>query len=167
MCDTESVIVAIREVVPQNPVCGWSIAQWIKMHHCLIAVQWFVFISSVILRQLKFLAGGCISSRLIEKSHRFSSYLLVISFRACSCLLVIWRCSSEDGFHIIYCLDLNLQSCKVNIFKFSATIVVSPYSNPQPQEAGSYSHWFNLSTNICKSRCLDTRFILNNSDLVD
>ena len=29
------------------------------------------------------------------------------------------------------------------------------------------THLFNLRTNICKSWCLDTHFIPNNSDLVD
>ena len=34
--------------------------------------------------------------------------------------------------------------------------VVSRHSDPQLQVAENYSHVFNLSTNICKSWCLDT-----------
>ena len=45
--------------------------------------------------------------------------------------------------------------------------VVSRYRDPQLQVSENYSYLFNFSTSICKSSCLDTRFIPNNSDLVD
>ena len=35
--------------------------------------------------------------------------------------------------------------------------VVSRYRDPQLQVAEHYSYLFNFNTNICKSRCLDTR----------
>ena len=45
--------------------------------------------------------------------------------------------------------------------------VVSRYRDTQLQVTKNYSFLFNLSTNICKSWCLDTHSIPNNSDLVD
>ena len=41
------------------------------------------------------------------------------------------------------------------------------YRDPQLQVAEKNSYLFNFSTHICKSWCLDTQFIYNNSDLVD
>ena len=45
--------------------------------------------------------------------------------------------------------------------------VVSRYRDPQLQVGENYSHLFNMDTNICKSWCLDTHLIPNNSDLAD
>ena len=56
---------------------------------------------------------------------------------------------------------------KVIYLNFHPFEVVSRYRDPQPQVAENYSHLFNLRPNIYKSRCLDTHFIPNNSDLVD
>ena len=39
--------------------------------------------------------------------------------------------------------------------------------NPQLQLAENYTYLFNLSTDICKSCCLDTHFIPIKSYLVD
>ena len=45
--------------------------------------------------------------------------------------------------------------------------VVSRCREPQLQVGENHSYLFNLSTSICKFRCLDTHFIPNNSDLID
>ena len=50
---------------------------------------------------------------------------------------------------------------------FQPLEVVSRYRDPQLQVAEKYSYLFHLSTDVCKSRSLDTHFIRNNSDLVD
>ena len=44
--------------------------------------------------------------------------------------------------------------------------VVYRYRDPQPQVVENYSFLCNLSPNINKSRCLNSHFIPNNSDLV-
>ena len=44
---------------------------------------------------------------------------------------------------------------------------VSRYRDQQLQVSEYYSYLFNLSTNIWKYWCLDTHFILKNSELVD
>ena len=45
--------------------------------------------------------------------------------------------------------------------------VVSRYRDPQLQVGENYSYLFNLSTNICRSGCLDAHFSPNISDLLD
>ena len=54
-----------------------------------------------------------------------------------------------------------------NYLNFPPLKFSSRYRDPQLQVADNYSYLFNLNTNICKSLCLDTHFIANNSDLVD
>ena len=83
----------------------------------------------------------------------------------------------ETGAHLnlfpaklgmMLCQYVSTLSCWVNLLKFSAT--QSCVSLPLPttlQVAENYSYLFYLSTNICKSWCLNTHFIPNNSDLVD
>ena len=44
--------------------------------------------------------------------------------------------------------------------------VVSRYRDTQLQVGENYSYLFNLRPNICESRCLNTHFIPNNSDLI-
>ena len=56
---------------------------------------------------------------------------------------------------------------KLIYLNFHLLKIVSRYRDPQLQVAENYSYLFNLSTNICKSLCLDTYLIPNYSDLVD
>ena len=58
-----------------------------------------------------------------------------------------------------------LSYAKLIHLNFHPLEVLSGYRDPQLQVAENYSYLFNLSRNICKSRCLDTHFIHNNSDL--
>ena len=62
---------------------------------------------------------------------------------------------------------VNPYPAKSIYLNFQPLEVVSCYRDPQLQVAENYSYLFNLGTNICKSWCSDTRFIHNNSDLVD
>ena len=50
---------------------------------------------------------------------------------------------------------------------FQPLEVVSRYRDPQLQVAENYFYFLNCSKNMCKSWCLDTHLISNNSDLVD
>ena len=61
---------------------------------------------------------------------------------------------------------INPYPAKLIYLNFQPFEVVFHCRNPQLQMAEKYSYLFNLSTNICKSRFLDTHFI-NNSDFVD
>ena len=63
--------------------------------------------------------------------------------------------------------NLNPYPAKINNLYFHPLLVVSRYSDPQLQVTENYSYFFNFSTNISKSCCLDTHFIHNNSDFVD
>ena len=56
---------------------------------------------------------------------------------------------------------------KVIYLNFHPLEFVSHYHDPQLQVSENYSYLFNLSTGICKSWCLDTPFIPNNSDLAN
>ena len=62
---------------------------------------------------------------------------------------------------------VNPYPAKLIYLNFYPREVVSRYRDPQLQVAENYTYMFNLSTNICKSWCLDKYFISNNSDLVD
>ena len=43
---------------------------------------------------------------------------------------------------------------------------MSRYRDPQPQVVENYLNLFNLSPNIYISSCLNSNFILNNSELI-
>ena len=61
---------------------------------------------------------------------------------------------------------INSYHIKLIYLNFHPLEVVFRYRDPQPQVAENYSYLFNLDTHICKSGCLDTHFIPNNSDLI-
>ena len=62
---------------------------------------------------------------------------------------------------------INPYPAKVIYLNFQPLEVVSRYRDLQLQGAENYSYTFNLTTNIFKSFCLDTRIISNNSNLVN
>ena len=62
---------------------------------------------------------------------------------------------------------VNPYPAKLIYLNFQPLEVVSRYRDPQLQVAENYSYLFNLSPNIYKSFCLDTRIFSNNSDLVN
>ena len=62
---------------------------------------------------------------------------------------------------------INPSTAKLRYFSFYPLEVVSRYRDPQLQVTEKYSHLITLSTNMCKSSCLDAHFIPNNSDLID
>ena len=64
-------------------------------------------------------------------------------------------------------LNINPYPAKLIYLNFQSLEVVSRYCDPQLQVAENYWYLLNLSTNICKSWCLDTHFIPNNRILVD
>ena len=72
---------------------------------------------------------------------------------------------SVSGFQTLF--PFNPYSSELIYLNFQTLEVVSRYRDPQLQVTENYSYLFNLSTNICKSSCLDTHSIPKNSDLVD
>ena len=54
-----------------------------------------------------------------------------------------------------------IDPAKLIYLNFHPLEIVSRYRDLQLQVAEHYSYLFNLSTNICKSWCLDTHFIYN------
>ena len=56
-----------------------------------------------------------------------------------------------------------INPAKLMYLNFKPLEVVSRYRDPQLQVAENYSYLINLSTTICKSCCLDTHFIPNNT----
>ena len=62
---------------------------------------------------------------------------------------------------------LNPFPAKSIYLNFHPLEAVSRYRDPQLQVGENYSYLFNLSTNICKSWCLNMNFITNNSDLIE
>ena len=61
-------------------------------------------------------------------------------------------------------VNVDIYPAKVIYLNFQLLEVVSRYRDPQLQVAENYSYLFNFITNICKSSCLDTHFIPNNSN---
>ena len=63
--------------------------------------------------------------------------------------------------------QINSLSAKLSNFNFHSLEVVSRYRDPQLPLGEHYSHFFNLSQNICKYRCLNTLFVPNNGALIE
>ena len=61
---------------------------------------------------------------------------------------------------------VNPYPAKLIDLNFQPLEVVSRYCDPQLQVGEKYLYLFNLKTNICKSWCLNSNFISNNSDLI-
>ena len=62
---------------------------------------------------------------------------------------------------------LNPHPVKLIYLNFQPLEVVSRYRDPQLKMGENYAYLFNLRSNICISRCLNTHFVPNISDLID
>ena len=71
----------------------------------------------------------------------------------------------EDDYGKFRLERVNLYPANFTYLNFQPLEVVSRYRDPQPQVVENYPYLFNLRPKICKSLCLSSHFIHNNSDL--
>ena len=104
---------------------------------------------------------------LINPCHVESTGRFVIHLKLESLALFTASNYKKKYFCTQFELYINPQPAKLFFFNFQPLEVMSRYRDPQLQVVENYSNLFNLSTNICKSQCLHTHFIPNDSDMVD
>ena len=93
---------------------------------------------------------------------------IIYSFLNESFRVSIWQINAFIYIkEIINFISINFYSAKLIYLSFHPLKVVSRYRDPQLQVAENYSYLLDFSTHICKSWCLETHFIPNNSDFVD